>query len=171
VTIGTSLGGFYEDEHHYESRDYMSEKGGKVGGNVADYNNVGIVINPGDPGTGLTQDQNEFTIEGGDLNDQPGLIKQASDRFTTPIGIAPMVDVESGTIPLPAGAPARPITGYKIIDRHTKEQVGSDYKISDPSRATTVRRRVINKIDKMDNEYGAYRYRHEPIYGPIETEE
>ena len=78
MTIGTSLGGFYEDEHHYESRDYMSEKGGKAGGNVADYNNVGIVINPGAPGTGLTQDQNEFTIEGGDLNDQPGLIKQAS---------------------------------------------------------------------------------------------
>src|SRR5882672_10135853 len=97
MTIGTSLGGFYEDEHHFESKDYKPEKG-KVGGNVSNYDNVGMVINPGDPGTGLTQDQNEFTLEG-DLNNQPGLMKQVSDT----IEINPMLTTESGVIPMLGG--------------------------------------------------------------------
>ncbi len=54
-------------------------------------------------------------------------------------------------------------TGYRIVDKHTGKQVGSDYKITG-DRHSTVRRRVDNKIDKLDNEYGAYRYRRENIY-------
>jgi len=38
---------------------------------------------------------------------------------------------------------------YKIIDKQTGQQVGKDY---------TSRRRASNRVDKLDNAYGAYRY-------------
>lgn len=38
---------------------------------------------------------------------------------------------------------------YKVIDRQTGKQAGKDY---------TCRRKAGNRVDKLDNEYGAYRY-------------
>ena len=42
---------------------------------------------------------------------------------------------------------------YQIIDRHTGQQVGKNYQ---GKNALT---RARNRVDKLDNEYGAYRYR------------
>lgn len=38
---------------------------------------------------------------------------------------------------------------YAIIDRHTGEQVGKPY---------TSKNRARTRVDKLDNEYGCYRY-------------
>lgn len=52
------------------------------------------------------------------------------------------------------------IIGYKIFDNLKKVQVGKDYK---PEQ----KRRARNKADKMDAQYGAYRYYVKPIFEGI----
>lgn len=47
------------------------------------------------------------------------------------------------------------ITGYHIIDKHTKDIVGKAKTLRAASRS----------VDRRDNAYGAYRYSHRPIYG------
>lgn len=42
------------------------------------------------------------------------------------------------------------IRTYKIIDRQTGKQVGKDY---------SCRRKASTRVDKLDNEYGGYRYK------------
>lgn len=50
---------------------------------------------------------------------------------------------------------AAAITHYVIIDQQTKRQVGKPY--SNASRARA-------RADKLDNDYGAYRYTARPVY-------
>lgn len=48
-------------------------------------------------------------------------------------------------------------TIYKIIDMKTGEQIGKDYTYSQ-------RKRARNRADKLDLEYGAYRYSVRPVF-------
>jgi len=48
-------------------------------------------------------------------------------------------------------------TIYRIIDLHTKKQIGKDYTFLN-------RNKVRAEVDKMDLEYGAYRYIVKPIF-------
>lgn len=43
---------------------------------------------------------------------------------------------------------------YEIIDRQTGQRVGTTYKC---------RKRATTRADKLDNEYGAYRYTVRPV--------
>lgn len=47
------------------------------------------------------------------------------------------------------------IIHYLIIDGKTGQQIGKPYQS---------RRRASARVDRLDNEYGAYRYRVKPIY-------
>lgn len=47
------------------------------------------------------------------------------------------------------------IKGYVIIDRHTMQQVGKPY---------TNRSRARARVDKLDMQYGAYRYSVRTLY-------
>jgi len=51
----------------------------------------------------------------------------------------------------------REITGYRIIDRQTGRQIGKEYSVKNRKRART-------RVDKLDNEYGGYRYSAVPIF-------
>lgn len=48
-------------------------------------------------------------------------------------------------------------TIYKIIDGKTGEQIGKDYTYAQRNRAR-------NRADKLDLEYGAYRYSVKPVF-------
>jgi hypothetical protein len=54
----------------------------------------------------------------------------------------------------PSSAPKKP-THYDIVDTHTKSVVGRAASLS----------RALRSVDKRDNEYGAVRYMHRPVYG------
>ena len=54
-------------------------------------------------------------------------------------------------------AQAKQILGYRIVDKQTGQQVGKPYSYEQ-------RKRCWHRVDKLDNQYGAYRYRAEPIY-------
>ena len=47
--------------------------------------------------------------------------------------------------------------GYRVVDGQTGEQVGKTYSYANRSRARA-------QADKLDNAYGAYRYRAVPVY-------
>lgn len=67
-----------------------------------------------------------------------------------------------GTGPTGAGNPGevrREIQGYRLWDNVEKRYIGNEYK---PNR--TQRRRLQTRADKMDNEYGAYRYQVRPQF-------
>lgn len=46
---------------------------------------------------------------------------------------------------------------YRIIDGHTGKQVGKDYTYANRNRARS-------RADKLDNDYGSYRYHVRPVY-------
>jgi hypothetical protein len=57
------------------------------------------------------------------------------------------------------------VIAFRIVDQQTGRQVGSNYNVKDPSKERSVRSRVGTRAEKLDNEYGAYRYRVETVYG------
>ncbi len=52
----------------------------------------------------------------------------------------------------------RVILGYRVIDGKTGKQVGKDYKPEQRARARA-------RQDKLDLEYGSYRYSVQPVWG------
>lgn len=48
------------------------------------------------------------------------------------------------------------ITSYKVIDGIKRVQVGSDYSVKNRNRARA-------RAEKLNQEYGSYRYRAQPV--------
>lgn len=100
-------------------------------------------------GTGLV----DFTPAGIPLNAYDAGNKGASGNFAgaaaSAMGAIPALNAESPAV--------KKIIGYLIKDGHTGEIMSDAYGVAQRSRARA-------RVDKLDNAYGAYRYRASPIW-------